>query len=48
MVTSYNQFEWGIYIANLLRNKCPIWPISMQSLRVPAVGREAGGVITHS
>lgn len=35
-------------MANLLCNKSPIWPISMQSLRVTAVGTETGGVITHS
>lgn len=41
-------FERGMNMANLLCNKSPIWPISMQALHVTAVGTEGGGVITHS
>lgn len=43
-----DQFEWGIYMAHVLCNKSPIWPMSMQALRVAAVRTEAGGNITHS
>lgn len=42
-----DQSEWGIYLARLLCNKGPIWPKSIQGLRVATVRTEEGGVITH-